>query len=1481
MFWTFAWGEGDGLTGKYFNKTSTTYASYPIVGAPNATRIDTTVNFNWGASNPVSGINVNFFQVQWTGYVYIPTDGTWTFYTQSDDGVKLNVNNQTVIDNWTNHGSTENSGSIYLSEGLYPIKMEYFENGGDAVAQLRWSGPALTKQVIPTANLYSALPTGSNYRNFTPFFQSTLLGDAKMVGNSSMLKSGKVCAGATENNSDVTLVYADMDTDVGTFNSTMARLALPPGVTKEKIRYAGLYWQGRFLNTNNASMPDNARQVKFKPYSQNEGSYITLNSSYLKFNYGFNTAPGFGPYNDYQGVTDITNLIRESFNNVSLSTINSTGFSKEMWVADIQSSTGNNGFAGWSLVVVYENPVSTLKNITLFDGFQTTVKGGTISATLNGFLTPQIGPVKADFMIFGGEGDIGRADSVTLTNNGGTQVSLGNNIFNATVNVNGVSNTDRSPNCTNTIGVDIDTFSVGSSGGNPSIIGNNQTATTVRITEPNDDTWDQIFPGFYGFSTEIYQPKLCYDYSLKQNGQYLSIDRTKTFPVIDQSEIKKDIPIELQIYLKNKEASFIVQSASLRSDLNGTYFGGKTYYLNDKIYVSNPNGSELIDRGLPLLNTPADCNYSMVSGNALASQGCTQYFDNNLSTTEDDILRIRKGLGDIGSQEYIYTKILLHPSQLNDIFDDFNQSLGLTLDYYITAGGEQLKYNDYVLGGANVPMCVPDSAYTPALGLFNVVEHSTTNTPNTSNNLKTKISRKPFDVDVIFDGVPTTWTNDKPTATVSSTVLVEMVDVDAFGDINASCANPDAAVSKAIFVPVTFTNANAPAYQTLVAKQNSDYHNFAVKNGAFRIWYFTDKSNALRDWKPIGLSDANKTITGIDSTGTKLYDAASHPICQSSCSTATSLTCFNCMKTNYAKPLCSRDNFSVRPEAFDIRIKDYNATVVSDLSRDVYGMSPDKNTTTIPATQPQMNLAAGYDYHCDINATGYEQSNSGLVAVPLYTRHFKGMDTSFTAKLLWNSGLSNAVCNDVASNDVTLDIENGRVADVSLSLNQVGQYRMSLMDKSWAKVDQQNRIAGNGFVAGTDCVKDSNSSVLDGINGRYGCDIVSEHTNGSLQYKDQNITFKPAKFDLSSFTYGVGKNNTSVTPGSTKFIYMSNLDNGDEMNMSLRANGKIKAVGANGAMLSNFVTGCFARDLNITIENNATDLNGRVEYRSPANGALIDDKNASLVSATAFKTLDDSNFTKVNNGELNTTIRLNHFRNSTTPRNPQIVVYNDFTTTCSNVADCSMNSLREDINRTTAGVALGKSDMDFTLTHLYGRLFTKDFRGTANTAFDAFTQYEVFKAPTITVDGVNEALTPNAINGDWYINKMHDVEARDGNSSIAFIENGFSLPSTTTYDTNGIKTYHFTGYGTRGNYKTHIDIDPWLWFEQTYGKGYKDPANPSNLDCQTHPCFNIRIGSLIGRSGSADTASESTKDNKNSKSTGAWKSVNDYAPAIR
>src|SRR5262245_51728998 len=99
-------------------------------------QIDPTVNYNWGSGSPATGIGADSFSARWTGQVQAVESGSYRFQTSSDDGVRLWVNGVLLINNWTDHAPTYDTGTITLQAGqLYDITLEFYENGGGALMQ--------------------------------------------------------------------------------------------------------------------------------------------------------------------------------------------------------------------------------------------------------------------------------------------------------------------------------------------------------------------------------------------------------------------------------------------------------------------------------------------------------------------------------------------------------------------------------------------------------------------------------------------------------------------------------------------------------------------------------------------------------------------------------------------------------------------------------------------------------------------------------------------------------------------------------------------------------------------------------------------------------------------------------------------------------------------------------------------------------------------------------------------------------------------------------------------------------------------------------------------------------------------------------------------------------------------------------------------------------------------------------------------------
>jgi glucose/arabinose dehydrogenase len=140
---------GVGLRGTYFDNLK--------FGGRSATRIDPTVDFDWGTGSPAPGIAPNRFTVRWTGQVRAKVTGTYTFATLTDDGVRLFVDGQPVIEDFAGRGIRESSGTIALTGGqMYDIRVEFCDRRGAALAHLRWSAPGLAEEVVPQTHLYPA-----------------------------------------------------------------------------------------------------------------------------------------------------------------------------------------------------------------------------------------------------------------------------------------------------------------------------------------------------------------------------------------------------------------------------------------------------------------------------------------------------------------------------------------------------------------------------------------------------------------------------------------------------------------------------------------------------------------------------------------------------------------------------------------------------------------------------------------------------------------------------------------------------------------------------------------------------------------------------------------------------------------------------------------------------------------------------------------------------------------------------------------------------------------------------------------------------------------------------------------------------------------------------------------------------------------------------------------------------------------------------
>jgi len=144
-----------GLLGEYFNNTT-------LTGPTALTRIDPVVDFDWSTAAPGNGVNADYFSVRWTGKIKITHPGEYRLATASDDGVKLYVDGNLVINDWRTHGRTWNySPTLNLTAGTHEVVLEYFENNGTANVGLYWMPPG------QSYCRWNNVSSGNHYANTT------------------------------------------------------------------------------------------------------------------------------------------------------------------------------------------------------------------------------------------------------------------------------------------------------------------------------------------------------------------------------------------------------------------------------------------------------------------------------------------------------------------------------------------------------------------------------------------------------------------------------------------------------------------------------------------------------------------------------------------------------------------------------------------------------------------------------------------------------------------------------------------------------------------------------------------------------------------------------------------------------------------------------------------------------------------------------------------------------------------------------------------------------------------------------------------------------------------------------------------------------------------------------------------------------------------------------------------------------------------
>ena len=1299
----------------------------------------------------------------------------------------------------------------------------------------------------------------ANPADYRSVYSQNIAGEVDIVGNSVMcMNNGGVCGDpGTAANNNINMMYVDGDSDPTTYNSSSARVLLPSG---SEVLWAGLYWQG-MLTTDGSGLPGPGTVREWQTASASVriappgGGYSTVSARVPDHNWVYVEDSLASSRWYYQGHADVTAIVQ-------------AGGDGYYSVANIVSRTGqpNGGsFGAWSLVLVYKNLNLGVRNLAVYNGYMG-VMGGSLTSPmsgdplkafnyashnscstavntlgvanqvlipLTGFKTPQSNDVNASFAIFSGEGDIGlTGDRMFLQDKSGLDHSLTNavnpatNVQNATISKRGIYVNTLEPQATyaggtpwrNSLGIDIDFYDASA------ILNNDQTSTVVTLNSNGDG----YFPGVFAFSTELYNPHFCYDYTYEQyDRDFTENNDGSSLPRI-VGDLLGDGPIDVRVYLKNQEESDVIASDLIISiediDTNEATYERETTYVAE--------AGQITRKAIP---------------------------DSSISVGDSFIKGVP--MGDMAGSESAWVYYTLTPgSGVDHVNMPLRGELRYTLSLPDGAGGYiNIDRNETL--GHEMPLCVDSGfVYKPAYGRFNIEYKpifSTSPLVAPKYDIPTQVVQRPDAFKIAsYDINGTVYHPHTRKYDVNTSVAVEMISLKGYHDTDAACEDPASAISERVWVEVingvADFNGSVIDVNSLSAAlfPSRDFVGKAQRKAAFRISYnviadkgdlvktsyitsgahagnvainnFTELAQGLEDYNSdLPPADQNKCVQPVVSgnkTYTTMPEACGNASATNGISREQLHICMECVYGSQVEFACSRDNFAIRPESFSVKLNDQNQT---DSGEPKIRFANDRTAVTSPITD-QVFLASGYKYDLDINAT----SHYGNDAVPGYTQPYSYRDVNLT--LIWDPDVAQDVsgCHDYNSYALTFNMIHGQ-GDLNLSLAQVGEYRLNMIDSNWTAVDWDSRYMqhqlddSTHFFTGNDCVR--GTSVVPSIGAPVtttpvdmqnvvGCNITTSNHNNthsnenaqsinvSLSYRDYNLRFYPYAFSLeANASFGIAAN----TNWTNAWVYMSDVNGSNmEMNQSVHVRGSIHAVGRYGTKTNNFVKNCYAEPINLylyrsmpTLPNlpiafkyHLLDINAsNVAYfvNSPTVIAdLSGDLNLSDLIAEE-PTLTDGNFTYELNGTTVIDLSVNFDRKRNQPINPLTVTYTEFNVSCANPsANCVMQAEMTGSHQTVGKLPIGNA-----LTHYYGRLHAPRYRIEGNTG-DVTLYYEVYcdQAPvagdinvpnpcSLLLPTDHDVTMPNRILSvddiRWYQNEAH-VESEGNTTGIVQRRNTYN-----------------------------------------------------------------------------------------------------------
>ena len=1013
-------------------------------------------------------------------------------------------------------------------------------------------------------------------------------------------------------NNDYVVRYIDIDGSSGigrnTWNSSSATFTLPQSFLElnegKGIVWAGLFWQGS-VNNISGFKQRRASSDYGSPYGYKEihnSEPINLASSgadrvLIRIDNdpaGYREVHSDTFYNDlahgnfggyYAAYTNITSLLQQ---------MNLSRGEHTITVANIMTNEGREAnignYGGWSLVIIYkEDMTGRPRNISIYNGYQPIGKGGNTNIPskeleISGFKLPKSGEVESSISAFVGEGEKIYGGSSTVYDkmyikdpNTHTLYNMPandpNNIFDATIeNIKRKSGSYN--NILNSNGIDVDSYDVSNI---MQHIRDNKVDThkiIVGVISTDDDKSDgdqsdYVTASMLAFSTELYAPKVCYDYDLKL-GKYIDVPSQERHFSTSAFANKA---LQVKLMLRSQEADF-----------------------------------DLLDTKLSVAFSPNDVFKYKVGYSKYSPPNTFTY----LNAIETDISKGEIAIGKnptihggvLGAKETTYAKLyydFLKPTFDGnfDIFIDSQISFdGITKVPYTMSTQFDSKSVFYIR------RCDTNPVYNPVYGTFNVERGDSTisQSPAERYSLYTQVVGVPYSISVVSYGKDENGQFTKELAN-DATIELELIDGGTFENNSSAgydsvCEDPDT-YNKGTFIK--FNHTSRVVIDNIFQKYPTYPKKLALKNAIFRTWVLTKDINGTKtivNHNCSSQSDSGCFETLYNNIYKESQDKESK-YCKNDCSSSSGTECYDCLRKHFAMPICSRDNFAIRPNSYSIELQDANQTDAA------IAKSISINNGSITK-----KISAGYLYRLETNATQYNSRNS-------CDGYYYIADTNSSLKQSVALFNDLATCTDKNNSAIELSLLDGKsriygklennnstLTKNSLIINNSGKYKIHIKDAEWTMVDHKG-YKYKPFPHIADCIKDSSEAYNGQNNAKRGCVTQTNGATGTLP--DLPISLHPYRFNLDSIALYANPNSSS------NYIYINDLNSTiDQVKngsvMALKLSGLITALGKNGKELSNYINGCSADNLTVALDYNQTPTDNNDTYgnRPKVNYLLYD-----------------------------------------------------------------------------------------------------------------------------------------------------------------------------------------------------------------------------------------------------------------------------------